>query len=112
MIGTIVALVLFIYALNIERLWMNELARGGSGLGAWDPATGHGEAGEAGAVKRRWLHSHNDEMRGKDALVSLVLCRWVDGGGAAHGRRSRWTSGTARSRSIRGSERHRQLRRL
>jgi len=75
MIGTIVALVLFIYALNIERLWMNELARGGSGLGAWDPATGHGEAGEPGepgVVKRRWLHSHNDEMRGKDALVSLV----------------------------------------
>lgn len=108
MIGTIVTVLLLIYAWNVDNLWMSEFARVGSGLGHWDPSSGRtGSSGEVAEVRRRWLHSHNDEMRGKDALVSAPRPSFAMTGRPLMGRRWRSTSVSARSRLIRGLARHR-----
>lgn len=84
MLGTAISIFVLLYAWTIQSLWEREAMRRERGV--WDLDGGFGASnasseyrfsnlviklmGWADSIPRRWIHSHNDEMHGKDALVS------------------------------------------
>lgn len=84
MLGTAISIFVLLYAWTIQSLWEGEAMRRERGIWDLDGGFGSGNAssechfsnlvikliGRADSIPRRWIHSHNDEMHGKDALVS------------------------------------------
>ncbi|ORX37588.1 hypothetical protein BD324DRAFT_622526 [Kockovaella imperatae] len=70
-VGSVLAVLVILYACSVEILWDRDwiYRKAMNVSGTAGPVEGNGAEHTAPMIKKRWLHSHNDEMQGSKALT-------------------------------------------